>query len=143
MLCRQLQDSYANDDTDEFVASYCYQKDGTPVAVVKETIPLSSLTSVLTVHVRLQEHSVMMSLQDLSSQAEESHVTYVCFKITMSQSKQDCRIPEGEIQNTFGEYLAANGKKQLRLAETEKYAHVTFFFNGGVEEPNMDEAVFL
>ena len=40
-----------------------------------------------------------------------------------------------EIKNTFGEFLAANGKKQLRLAETEKYAHVTFFFNGGVEQP--------
>ena len=40
-------------------------------------------------------------------------------------------------------YLAANGKKQLRLAETEKYAHVTLFFNGGVEEPNIDEARLL
>ena len=44
-----------------------------------------------------------------------------------------------EIKNTFGEFLAQNGKKQLRLAETEKYAHVTFFFNGGVEEPNEGE----
>ena len=35
---------------------------------------------------------------------------------------------------TFGEYLAKHGKKQLRLAETQKYAHVTFFFNGGVEK---------
>jgi len=44
-----------------------------------------------------------------------------------------------EITNTFGEFLAANHLKQLRLAETEKYAHVTFFFNGGVEEPNEGE----
>ena len=44
-----------------------------------------------------------------------------------------------EINNTFGEFLAKNGLKQLRLAETEKYAHVTFFFNGGVEEPNEGE----
>ena len=44
-----------------------------------------------------------------------------------------------EITNTFGEFLAANGKKQARIAETEKYAHVTFFFNGGVEEPNDGE----
>ena len=40
-----------------------------------------------------------------------------------------------EITNTFGQFLAANGLKQARIAETEKYAHVTFFFNGGVEEP--------
>lgn len=48
-----------------------------------------------------------------------------------------------DITNTFGEYLAANNLKQLRLAETEKYAHVTFFFNGGVEEPNKDEERLL
>lgn len=41
--------------------------------------------------------------------------------------------------NTLGVYLANNGKKQLRIAETEKYAHVTFFFNGGVEAPNVGE----
>ena len=43
------------------------------------------------------------------------------------------------LTNTMGEYLAANGKTQLRIAETEKYAHVTFFFNGGVEAPNPGE----
>ena len=43
------------------------------------------------------------------------------------------------ITNTFGEFLAAHGMKQARIAETEKYAHVTFFFNGGVEEPNEGE----
>ena len=45
-----------------------------------------------------------------------------------------------EITNTFGEFLAAHhGLTQARIAETEKYAHVTFFFNGGVEEPNEGE----
>ena len=48
-----------------------------------------------------------------------------------------------ELHNTFGEYLAANGKTQARIAETEKYAHVTFFFNGGVEEPNKGEERIL
>ena len=47
------------------------------------------------------------------------------------------------VTNTFGEWLAANGLKQARIAETEKYAHVTFFFNGGVEEPNEGEDRFL
>ena len=41
--------------------------------------------------------------------------------------------------NTFGEYISALGLRQLRIAETEKYAHVTFFFNGGVEAPNKGE----
>ncbi len=43
------------------------------------------------------------------------------------------------LKNTLGEYLAIKNKKQLRIAETEKYAHVTFFFNGGVETPNKGE----
>ena len=43
------------------------------------------------------------------------------------------------LKNTFGEYLAAHNMTQVRIAETEKYAHVTFFFNGGVEEPNAGE----
>ncbi len=48
-----------------------------------------------------------------------------------------------ELDNTFGQFLAANGKTQARIAETEKYAHVTFFFNGGVEEPNKGEERIL
>lgn len=45
-----------------------------------------------------------------------------------------------QLVNTFGEYIADNGLTQLRIAETEKYAHVTFFFNGGVEAPYNNES---
>jgi 2,3-bisphosphoglycerate-independent phosphoglycerate mutase len=48
-----------------------------------------------------------------------------------------------ELKNTLGEYLADLGYTQLRIAETEKYAHVTFFFNGGVEKPNKNERRIL
>lgn len=48
-----------------------------------------------------------------------------------------------KIVNTLGEYLAKIGKTQARVAETEKYAHVTFFFNGGVEQPNKGEERIL
>jgi 2,3-bisphosphoglycerate-independent phosphoglycerate mutase len=47
------------------------------------------------------------------------------------------------LNNTFGEYISSKGKTQLRIAETEKYAHVTFFFNGGVEVPNPGEERIL
>jgi len=67
-------------------------------------------------------------------------VKFVCF------SEYDVTIPNKsvafrkvEITNTFGEWLAAQGLRQARIAETEKYAHVTFFFNGGVEAPNEGE----
>lgn len=48
-------------------------------------------------------------------------------------------FPPQSLKNTLGEYLAKQDLTQLRIAETEKYAHVTFFFNGGVEAPNKDE----
>ena len=47
--------------------------------------------------------------------------------------------PPESLANTLGEYLSGLGKTQLRIAETQKYAHVTFFFNGGVEKPNPGE----
>jgi 2,3-bisphosphoglycerate-independent phosphoglycerate mutase len=67
-------------------------------------------------------------------------LTYVCFKdYDETIGHKFVAFKKEEITNTFGEYLAANGLKQLRLAETEKYAHVTFFFNGGIEEPYKGE----
>ena len=52
-------------------------------------------------------------------------------------------FPPRKLVNTLGEYLAKIGKTQVRTAETEKYAHVTFFFNGGVEQPNENETRIL
>lgn len=52
-------------------------------------------------------------------------------------------FPPRHLKNTLGEYLADNGFTQARVAETEKYAHVTFFFNGGVEKPNENETRVL
>ncbi len=52
-------------------------------------------------------------------------------------------FPPRHLKNTLGEYLAAKGYTQARVAETEKYAHVTFFFNGGVEKPNDNETRVL
>ena len=66
-------------------------------------------------------------------------IHYVC----MTQYDTDLEAPVAfkpqNMSNTLGEVLAQQGLKQLRIAETEKYAHLTFFFNGGVEEPNPGE----
>ncbi len=67
-------------------------------------------------------------------------VTFVCFtEYDVTIPNKEIAFKKVELKNTFGQYLAANGKTQARIAETEKYAHVTFFFNGGVEEPNEGE----
>ena len=63
-------------------------------------------------------------------------VHYVCMaEYDATMPNVEVAYPPVELTNVLGEYLAKNGKTQLRIAETEKYAHVTFFFNGGVEAP--------
>jgi 2,3-bisphosphoglycerate-independent phosphoglycerate mutase len=63
--------------------------------------------------------------------------------VSLTEYSKDFDIPVAyppeRLENTFGEYIANLGLHQLRIAETEKYAHVTFFFNGGVETPNEGE----
>ena len=138
-----VKNSYANDVTDEFVLpTVITNEDGTPVSVVKDN------DSVIFFNFRPDRAREMTRAfcDDKFTGFERPFLktTFVCFKdYDESIPNKLIAFEKEEIKNTFGEYLAANGKKQLRLAETEKYAHVTFFFNGGVEEPNIDEARLL
>lgn len=134
-----MADSYANDKTDEFVLpTVITDEKGEPLSLVKNG------DSVIFFNFRPDRaRELTRAFCDDKFEGFEREfldTTFVCFK------DYDETIPnkliafeKEEIKNTFGEFLAANGKKQLRLAETEKYAHVTFFFNGGVEDPNTDE----
>ena len=71
---------------------------------------------------------------------QECKTTFVCFTdYDPTIPNKFVAFPKVAVTNTFGEWLAANHMTQARIAETEKYAHVTFFFNGGVEEPNEGE----
>ena len=67
--------------------------------------------------------------------------------VSLTEYSKDFDIPVAyppeRLENTLGEYLANLGLHQLRIAETEKYAHVTFFFNGGIEAPNEGEERIL
>ncbi|MDD2371372.1 MAG: 2,3-bisphosphoglycerate-independent phosphoglycerate mutase [Firmicutes bacterium] len=66
-------------------------------------------------------------------------VNYVCLTEYDENLGVPIAFPPERLKNTLGEYLGNKGIKQVRIAETEKYAHVTFFFNGGVEEANKFE----
>ena len=71
-------------------------------------------------------------------------VTYVGMtQYDVTLKNIETAFPPRHLKNTLGEYLASLGLTQARVAETEKYAHVTFFFNGGVEQPNKDETRVL
>ena len=140
-----MADSYAKDVTDEFVLpTVIVDEAGQPLSLVKAN------DSVIFFNFRPDRaREITRSFCDKDFTGFERKngflpLTYVCFTDydETIENKYVAFKKEG-ITNTFGAYLAANGKKQLRLAETEKYAHVTFFFNGGVEEPNPDEERIL
>ena len=134
-----IQTSYDNEKTDEFVEPMVIVKDGAPTATVKDG------DSIIFFNFRPDRaREITRAFCDPEFAGFERErirdLTYVCF------TDYDETIPnklvafkKEEIKNTFGEWLAANHMTQARIAETEKYAHVTFFFNGGVEEPNEGE----
>ena len=138
-----MAESYAKDVTDEFVLpTVVTSEDGTPLSVVKKG------DSVIFFNFRPDRAREMTRAfcddKFTGFEREFIDLTFVCFKdYDETIPNKIIAFEKESITNTFGEYLAKNGKKQLRLAETEKYAHVTFFFNGGVEEPNVDEARLL
>ncbi len=138
-----MADSYAKDVTDEFVLPTVITENGKPLSLVK---PNDSVIFFNFRPDRAREITRAFCDDEFSGfeRGGRMPLTYVCFKNYDETIPNKLIAFEKEtIENTFGEYLAKCGKKQLRLAETEKYAHVTFFFNGGVEEPNVDEARLL
>ena len=133
-----IQASYDVEKTDEFVVPTVVVKDGVAIGTIKDK------DSVIFFNFRpdrAREITRAFCDNDFKGfDREKLDVKFVCF------SDYDPTIPNKEVAfhkiavtNTFGEWLAANGLTQARIAETEKYAHVTFFFNGGVEEPNAGE----
>ena len=133
-----IQASYDVEKTDEFVVPTVVVKDGAAIGTIKDK------DSVIFFNFRpdrAREITRAFCDDDFKGfDRERLDIKYVCF------SDYDPTIPNKEVAfhkiavtNTFGEWLAANGLTQARIAETEKYAHVTFFFNGGVEEPNAGE----
>lgn len=135
-----VADSYAEDVTDEFVVPTVVEKEGKPLATI------GAGDSIIFFNFRPDRaRQITRAFCDEAfDHFTRVHgfmpLTFVCFKdYDETIGNKQIAFEKENIVNTFGEYLAANGKTQLRLAETEKYAHVTFFFNGGVEEPNKDE----
>ena len=134
-----VQDSYDNDKTDEFVLPTVIKKDGKAAGVVsdKDSVVFFNFRPD-----RAREITRAFCDDDFQGFARKARpqVTFVCFTEydDTIQNKQ-VAFHKVQLKNIFGEYLAAHKMTQARIAETEKYAHVTFFFNGGVEEPNEGE----
>ena len=136
-----MQNSYDRGDTDEFVQPTVVLTDGKP------TTTISANDSVIFFNFRPdreREISRAYIFEDFNG-FERRNGFFPLYYVSMTQYDKTFEnalhvaFKPQSLANTFGAYIANKGLTQLRIAETEKYAHVTFFFNGGVETPNANE----
>lgn len=133
-----MEKSYARGDSDEFVQPTVILKNGKPVATVQ---PDDSIIFFNFRPDRARELTRAFLFADFDGFERKkgffplTYVSMTQYDKTFEDKLSVAFKPE-TLQNTLGQYLAKFHKTQLRIAETEKYAHVTFFFNGGVEAPN-------
>ncbi|MGG7177970.1 2,3-bisphosphoglycerate-independent phosphoglycerate mutase [Clostridium paraputrificum] len=133
-----MEKSYNDNKTDEFVLPCVVLEDGHPVATIKNG------DSVIFFNFRPDRaRELTRAINDKTFEGFERETLDLTF-VTMTQYDKtlegvNVAFTPQTLTNTLGEYVSSKGLQQLRIAETEKYAHVTFFFNGGVEKENPGE----
>ncbi|MCR5345585.1 MAG: 2,3-bisphosphoglycerate-independent phosphoglycerate mutase [Lachnospiraceae bacterium] len=138
-----LKASYDAEVTDEFVLPIVATENGKPVATISDN---DSIIFYNFRPDRAREISRTFCCDDFDGfkRGPRKKVHYTCFtEYDVTIPNKEIAFKKVELKNTFGEYISSLGLKQARIAETEKYAHVTFFFNGGVEKPYEGEDRFL
>ncbi len=138
-----LQQAYKRDENDEFVQpTAIHGADNIPVSLKPEDVVVFMNFRAD----RARQLTRAMTDTDFDGFERRSFVPLTEF-VTLTRYADDintpCAFDQQKFSNTLGEYLADQGKHQLRIAETEKYAHVTFFFSGGVETPYPGEERIL
>ena len=124
-----VQEAYARDENDEFVTA----------TVIGDAVSVEDGDTIVFANFRPDRaRQLTRAFTDADFAGFERAATpelsaFITFTEFASDIKADVAFPPVALSNTLGEVLAKAGKKQLRIAETEKYAHVTFFFNGGEE----------
>ncbi len=135
-----VRSSYENGTTDEFVIPACVVKDGKPVGLIEKG---DSIIFFNFRPDRARQITRAMSQSEFDGFERKTgflNPAYVCFtRYDASFENVKIAFKPQVLTNTLGEYISSLGLSQLRIAETEKYAHVTFFFNGGVEKANDKE----
>ncbi|OAV65956.1 2,3-bisphosphoglycerate-independent phosphoglycerate mutase [Bacteroidales bacterium Barb4] len=130
-----VEASYAEGVTDEFIKPIVHVADGKPVATIEEGDVIIFFNFR---NDRAKELTVVLTQQDMPEAGMKTVPGLQYFTMTPYDAGftgLHILFDKDNVNNTLGEYLAASGKTQLHIAETEKYAHVTFFFNGGREAP--------
>ena len=129
-----MQESYNAGVTDEFMKPIVVTDNyGTPVGLVKEGDVIIFFNFR---NDRAKELTIVLTQKDMPEAGMKTIPLYYCTMTPYDATFKGLHIiyPKDNADNTIGEVLAAAGKHHLRIAETEKYAHVTFFFSGGREE---------
>ncbi|MDX1633989.1 MAG: 2,3-bisphosphoglycerate-independent phosphoglycerate mutase [Marinobacter sp.] len=130
-----LEMAYERGENDEFVKPTRIQAQGEPDAFIDDGDAVIFMNFRAD---RAREMTRAFVERDFSSFQRRRHPAIVEF-VMLTEYAADidtaCAYPPEQLTNGLGEYMANHGKTQLRIAETEKYAHVTFFFNGGLETP--------
>ncbi|MCF0175128.1 MAG: 2,3-bisphosphoglycerate-independent phosphoglycerate mutase [Bacteroidales bacterium] len=127
-----IQASYDAGVTDEFIKPVSITENGQSVATIK---PDDVVIFFNFRNDRAREITAVLTQNDMPEQGMHTMPLYYCCLTPYDASFTGLHIlfDKENVQETLGEVVAKAGKKQLRIAETEKYAHVTFFFNGGRE----------
>ncbi len=133
-----IKASYADDVTDEFIKPIVITENGKPLATVEEGDAVIFFNFR---NDRARELTAVLTQNDMPEEGMHTIPLYYCCLTPYDASFQGVHIlfDKETVTDTLGETLAKAGKRQLRIAETEKYAHVTFFFNGGRETPFENE----
>ncbi len=126
-----IEAAYARDENDEFIKA----------SVIGEKAPLQDGDSLIFMNFRADRarqitRSFVNADADFTGfkrEVKPALASFVMLTQYAADIKTVCAFPPADLSNTLGEWLSKEGKTQLRISETEKYAHVTFFFNGGVE----------
>ncbi|EGF4467762.1 2,3-bisphosphoglycerate-independent phosphoglycerate mutase, partial [Salmonella enterica] len=137
-----LQAAYARDENDEFVKATVIHAEGQADAAMEDGDTLIFMNFRAD---RAREITRAFVNADFDGFARKKvvNLNFVMLTEYAADIKTAVAYPPASLANTFGEWMAKNDKTQLRISETEKYAHVTFFFNGGVEEPFAGEERIL
>ena len=129
-----IQASYDADVTDEFIKPVVITRDGAPLAKVEEG---DAVIFYNFRNDRARELTAVLTQTEMPEEGMHTIPLYYCCLTPYDASFSGLHIlfDKEDVKDTLGEVVSRAGKRQLRIAETEKYAHVTFFFNGGREEP--------
>jgi 2,3-bisphosphoglycerate-independent phosphoglycerate mutase len=133
-VIKSIEDSYAAGVTDEFIKPVVMvDAHGKPVGTIQEGDVVFCFNFRTD---RLRQMTTVLTQKDMPEFGMKTLPLYYLTMCTYDENFKGIHVPftKDNVENTLGETVSKNGLKQIRIAETEKYAHVTFFMNGGREE---------